>query len=143
MTTIHRNAIVPHNAQTMFDLVDDIEAYAGFLPWCEYSTVQSRNDDEVEATLGIKHGFISKSFTTKNRLQPHKMIQMKLVNGPFKHLDGFWRFESLSESSSKISLDLSFEFSTPMLSITLGPVFNHIGRTLLDAFCQRADDVYG
>ena len=134
---------MPHSAENMFNLVNNIALYPEFLPWCEYSRVHRLNEDEVRATLGIKHGMVRKSFTTNNRLHPHKMIQMKLFKGPFSHLDGYWRFESLGEAGSRISLDLEFELATPVLSFTLGPVFNRIAKTLVEAFCQRADAYYG
>ncbi|RMH22986.1 MAG: type II toxin-antitoxin system RatA family toxin [Gammaproteobacteria bacterium] len=143
MTTIHREAVVKYDAESMFRLVNDIEAYPAFLPWCEGARILRQDEDEVEATLDIQHGPLRKAFTTCNRLQPNKLIQMKLVKGPFRHLNGIWRFESLDHAGSRISLDLDFEFSTPLLSLTLGPVFNHIGKTLLEAFCQRATQVYG
>lgn len=143
MTTIHRNALVAYSASEMFALVDDIDAYSHFLPWCSSSKVLSRNADEVRASIELSKGGINKAFTTVNRLQPGKMIEMRLVEGPFKHLEGFWRFDSLREGACKVSLDMDFEFSSRMLGMVVGPVFTQVANTLVDAFCQRAEEVYG
>ena len=143
MTTVSRTALLPYSAAEVFVLVDDIDAYPEFLPWCKSAQVLSRTDDEVRATIELSRGGIHKSFTTCNRLQRHKMIEMRLVEGPFHHLEGFWRFDHLDEAASKVSLDLEFEFSSRLLSLTVGPVFNQIASTLVDSFCERAVEVYG
>lgn len=143
MTTVSRMALMPYSAGEMYDLVDNIEAYPSFLPWCKSATVLSRSDDEVRANLELSRSGINKSFTTCNRLQRNKIIEMRLVEGPFKHLEGFWRFDILGEQACKVSLDLEFEFSSRLLGLTVGPVFNQIASTLVDSFCQRAVEVYG
>jgi len=143
MTTIAKSALVSHSAAEMFALVDDVAAYAEFLPWCGGSEEISRSEDEVSATVVIAHSGLNKAFTTKNRLQKPKMIEMTLVNGPFKHLHGFWRFESLGDDACKVSLDLEYEFSNRLISMVVGPVFNQIANTLVDSFCQRAEVIYG
>jgi ribosome-associated toxin RatA of RatAB toxin-antitoxin module len=127
----------------MFELVDDVDTYAQFLPWCRSARVLSRNVDEVHATVEIAHGALRKSFTTLNRLQKGKMIEMRLVEGPFRRLEGYWRFDSLGERACKVTLDLEFEFSTRLIAMALGPVFNQITGTLVDAFVKRAEQVYG
>ncbi|HGX91808.1 MAG TPA: type II toxin-antitoxin system RatA family toxin [Candidatus Tenderia sp.] len=143
MSSISRNALVPYSAEEMFALVDDINAYQEFLPWCSNSEVLSREGDEVRGRLSLSKSGIEKSFTTCNRAQKNKMIEMRLEEGPFHHLEGFWRFNALAEDACKISLDLEFEFSNKLLGLTFGPVFNQIASTLVDAFCKRAADVYG
>jgi len=142
MPTINKSALVPYHASAMYDVVDDVEQYAQFLPWCGSSTVLSRNEDEVEARIEIAHRGINKTFTTRNRLQKNKIIEMSLVDGPFKRLHGFWQFKSLGDSGCKVSLNLEYEFSNKVLSIAIGPVFGQIANTLVDAFCKRADDLY-
>ena len=142
MPTICKSALVTHSAAEMFALVDDVSSYKEFLPWCGDSEELSRNDDEVKASVTISHSGLNKTFTTLNRLQKNKMIEIKLVNGPFKHLHGFWRFDSLSEDACKISLDLEYEFSNMLLGIAIGPVFNQIANSMVDSFCQRAEVVY-
>ena len=143
MTTISRNALVAYSATEMYQLVDDIPAYPQFLPWCKASEEISRDADEVTARLDLSHSGLQKSFTTKNRLQVDKMIEMRLVEGPFKHLQGFWRFEALGEKACKVSLDMEFEFSNRLVGMAMGPIFSQAANTLVDAFCKRAEDVHG
>jgi ribosome-associated toxin RatA of RatAB toxin-antitoxin module len=127
----------------MYALVDDIESYQAFLPWCSSSRVQSRTEEEVRGVLELTHSGMHKSFTTLNRLQKGKMIEIRLVEGPFRHLEGFWRFEPLAENACKVRLDMDFEFTNKLVALAFGPVFNHVTNTLVDAFCQRAVAVYG
>ncbi len=143
MTTISKSALVPYSAGQMYALVDDIESYAAFLPWCTASRVLSRDENEVRGVIGLARSGIQKSFTTCNRLQKNKMIEIRLIEGPFKHLEGFWRFQALTDESCKVMLDMDFEFSSRLVSMVFGPVFSQITNTLVDAFCQRAVDVYG
>ncbi|UCE89381.1 MAG: type II toxin-antitoxin system RatA family toxin [Pseudomonadota bacterium] len=143
MTVITRQALVPYEAEQMYRLVDNIEAYAEFLPWCSSATVLSRAAEQVEASIQIEHSGLKKSFTTRNTLEPGTAISMQLVEGPFKHLHGVWRFHALGAEGCKVSLKLEFEFSSKLLGMTFGKVFNHIAGNLVDAFIQRAGDVYG
>ena len=143
MTTINKHALVPYHASQMFALVDEVEKYSEFLPWCKSTTVLSRDEDEVRASIEIAHKGLHKSFTTCNRNQKNKMIEMRLLEGPFRHLEGFWRFDDLSDSGCKVSLDLDFEFSNMLLGFAVGPIFNQIANSLVDAFCSRAHQVYG
>lgn len=143
MAVVKRSALVPYQAEQMFRLVDDIEAYPEFLPWCKSATILQRNTDEVRASLELARGALRKSFTTVNRNQPGKMIEMRLLEGPFNHLQGFWHFHSLGQDGCKVTLDLEYEFASRLLKMTVGPVFDHIANTLVDAFCERARDLYG
>lgn len=144
MTLISRNALVPYSVEEMYQLVDDIESYAQFLPWCRSTEVISRDSNEVRATIEIARGALHKSFTTLNRMQRNKMIEMRLVKGPFKHLEGYWRFDALKDNTaSKISLDLEFEFESRLMAFAVGSVFNQIANSMVDAFCKRAVEVYG
>jgi ribosome-associated toxin RatA of RatAB toxin-antitoxin module len=127
----------------MFALVNDIESYPRFLPWCRTTRVLSRNPDEVRASIEMVKGGIHKWFSTCNRLQQDKMIEIRLLEGPFLRLEGFWRFEALRDDACKVSLDLEFEFSNAMLSLAIGPVFKQITASLVDAFGKRAVEVYG
>ncbi len=142
MTTIKKSALVSYSAAQMFELVDDVEAYSEFLPWCSKSTVLSRNDDEVRASLELSKGGLKKTFTTCNRIQKNKMIEIRLEEGPFHHLEGFWRFEALEGAACKVSYDMEFELSGKLLSLTMGPVFSQVAESLVDSFCQRAKDIY-
>ena len=144
MPLISRNALVPYDVAEMYQLVDDIEAYEKFLPWCRSTEVISRTDEEVQASIEIAKGALNKSFTTINRLQKNKMIEMRLVKGPFKHLHGYWRFDELKNSKAcKISLDLDFEFESKLIAFAVGPVFSQIANSMVESFSKRAIEVYG
>ncbi|ANB01139.1 type II toxin-antitoxin system RatA family toxin [Ectothiorhodospira sp. BSL-9] len=143
MPSISRQAIVPYTPQEMFDLVNDVKAYPGFLPGCRSSAVLSADEDEIKASIELAKGAVRKSFTTRNRLQRNKMIEMRLVDGPFRHLEGFWRFDALNENATRVSLDLEFEFSNRIMSTVIGPVFHQVANSLVDSFVKRARVVYG
>jgi ribosome-associated toxin RatA of RatAB toxin-antitoxin module len=141
---ISRNALVPYSVEEMYRLVDDIDSYPEFLPWCRSTQVLERNECEVRASIEIAKGALNKSFTTHNRVQKNKIIEMRLVKGPFKRLEGFWRFDALKDNNaSKISLDLDFEFESKIVAMAVGPIFNQIANTMVDAFTKRAVEVYG
>lgn len=142
-TTVQKSALVRYTPAEMFALVADIESYPRFLPWCSGARIKTQHDDDVEATIDISKAGVEKSFTTHNRHQVHKMIEMKLVDGPFRRLEGYWRFDPLGDAACKISLDLEFEYSSRMLQLVVGPIFSQIANTLVDAFHQRAREIYG
>jgi len=143
VATVKKSALVLYSAAEMYALVGDIEAYPQFLPWCRSTTILSRNEDEVRATIEMAKGGVHKSFTTCNRMQRHKMIDIRLLEGPFKRLEGYWRFEPLRADASKVSLDMEFEFANQLLRVAVEPVFKQIANSLVDAFCTRAVDLYG
>lgn len=143
MTVINRSAIVPHTPEEMYRLVNAIEEYPEFIPWCQATEVHSRDEDEIRATMHFEGGGFRKSFTTCNRLQENKMIEMRLINGPFKHLEGFWRFEAADPDSCVVRLDLEFELANKIMGFAFGSVFNQVANSLVDAFTKRADQVYG
>jgi len=126
----------------MYALVDDIDAYAEFLPWCSKSTVLKRESDSVDASLEIQYSKLHKTFTTRNLNTPNQVIEMTLLDGPFKHLHGKWLFTQLGNEGTKVELVLEFEFSNKLLDMTVGPVFSQIANSLVDAFTQRAREVY-
>ena len=127
----------------MYELVNHVEAYPEFLPWCKSSQVLSRDADEVRATLCVSKAGLEKSFTTCNRLQANKMIEIRLLDGPFKHLHGFWRFQTLDVGSSRVSLDLEFELTGSFMDNFFEPVFTQIANSFVQLFCKRAIAVYG
>ena len=144
MPLISRNALVPYSVEEMYRLVEDIESYPQFLPWCRSTEVLERKECEVRASIEIAKGALNKSFTTLNRMQQNKIIEMRLISGPFKQLEGFWRFDALKDASaSKISLDLEFEFESKLIAMAVGSIFNQIANTMVDAFTKRAVEVYG
>ena len=143
MTSIKRSALVPYTSFQMYSLVNDIENYPAFLPWCKSTTVHSRTNEEVKASVQIAKGALQHSFTTLNRLQPNKLIEMKLLEGPFQRLEGFWQFEELEEKGCQIVFDLEFQFSNKLLAMSIGPVLQKVAESFVEAFYQRAKDVYG
>jgi len=142
MRTISRSALVPVTAEQMFVLVDDIEAYPDFLPWCSRAEVHSRDDNKVEATLELHRGIIRKSFTTLNETVHGESISLALADGPFRYLQGGWMFRALGDAGSKVSFNLEFEFDNPMTNVVFAPLFEETCNSLVDAFTQRAIDVY-
>jgi len=143
MTSIVKSALVSHSARDMYELVSDVESYPDFLPWCGGARIIERSDDVVTASVTIAYKGVNKSFTTQNHLQPGKMIEMRLLDGPFKKLHGYWLFKELDDAASKITLDLEFEFSNKLVSMALGPVFESIANNFVDQFQKRAQAVYG
>jgi ribosome-associated toxin RatA of RatAB toxin-antitoxin module len=143
MNTLKRSAIVPYTARQMFELVNSIEDYPRFLPWCGKSTVISRTDSEVVAELEISWKGMSKGFSTRNVLGPYETIEMNLITGPMKHMYGKWQFIPINDSGCKVLLDLEFEFAGGFFDMLFQPVFQNIANSLVDAFCQRAVELYG
>jgi len=142
-TSIHKSALVAYTPAEMFALVTDVNSYAEFLPWCRSARVLWQEGDELKASIEMAKGSLHKSFTTHNRYQRDKMVEIRLVEGPFKRLEGYWRFDPLGDKACKISLDMEFEFANRMLSMMIGPMFSQIANTLVDAFQQRAVQIYG
>ncbi len=127
----------------MFDLVNDIEAYPRFLPWCRSARVLGRGDDWILARVEMAKGALHRSFTTRNVLEPHHRIRIQLEDGPFRKLEGDWHFAPTAQGGCRVELDLEFEFAGRMLSAVAGPVFSQIAATLVDSFHRRADELYG
>lgn len=127
----------------MYDLINDVNAYAAFLPWCSDSKILSQSEQEIQASLMISYHGIHKSFSTINTITKDKRIEMRLAEGPFKSLEGIWIFVPLGDDGTKIMLDLEFEFKNKLISMSFGSVFTSIADSLMDAFIQRAAKVYG
>ena len=143
MTEIQKTATVPYSASQMYALVNDIESYPEFLPWCADARINECYDDHLKASLTFKASKLEHSFTTENTMQPGRLINVRLVEGPFKHLTGSWRFEARDESHCFITLRMQFEFKNKILKMALGKTFNKIVNSLVDAFSQRARELYG
>lgn len=143
MTTVERSALVMHPAEAMFDIVNDVNAYPQFLPWCSGSEVQRQTDEEMVASVEVAKAGFHYRFTTRNELQRPLRITLSLVDGPFKKLAGVWEFKPLNEEACKVTLQLSFEFANKLAGLAMGKVFNQIATTMVDAFCQRAEVVCG
>ena len=142
MRKVHRSALVPYSADDMYALVEDVDAYPSFLPWCSDVEVHFRKGNVVEATLELHKGKLSKRFRTRNTMHPKKSMQLSLVGGPFRHLSGGWTFQPLGEVGSKVSLELEFEFESLALDLLVGAFFENACNSLVDAFTRRAAAVY-
>ncbi len=142
MASISKTLLVPYSCKQMFDLVDDVNTYMDFLPWCSSSEVLKIEGDEMIARLSIRKGKVDNSFTTRNRRVQNSCIEMKLVDGPFSHLNGAWTFEKLDELACTVSLNLEYEYSNGIVKKVFGVVFGHIMNSIVNAFVKRAGEVY-
>jgi ribosome-associated toxin RatA of RatAB toxin-antitoxin module len=143
MTEINRTVLVAYTPEQMFALVDAVEDYPKFLPWCGGVILHYRDDQLLRATIQINYHGIRQSWTTENPKRAPDEMLIHLVEGPFRALDGRWRFIRLADQGCKVELNLRYEFSSRMLEKLVGPVFGHIADTLVDAFARRAEQVYG
>lgn len=141
MFTVERSALVMHSAEDMFALVNDVEQYSSFLPWCGGSEELSRTEDEIVASITIAFKGINKTFTTKNQLIGNQQILLTLVDGPFSTLSGAWEFTSLTAHASKIALNLEFDFPSKITAKVVGPVFKMIADSMVESFSERADAI--
>ncbi|XKH59882.1 type II toxin-antitoxin system RatA family toxin [Halomonas sediminis] len=143
MPTVNRSALVRHTPKQMFELVNDFEHYPEFLPGCRRARLLERDETHLIGEMTLGRAGVEQTITTRNDLESPERIDMTLVKGPFKHLKGHWRFIPVGEGVCKISLDMEFEFSNRLLSMAFGKIFQQIAGQLVDAFHQRADELYG
>lgn len=143
MAHINRSALLPYSTQAMFELVNDIEAYPAYMDGCVGATILKRDSDVIEARLDLARGAIRYSFTTRNRLDAPKSIQMDLIDGPFTQFEGRWFFQTLGDNACKVILDLQFAMSSSLGSLAAKKLFDGVANNLVDALCQRAKVVYG
>jgi ribosome-associated toxin RatA of RatAB toxin-antitoxin module len=140
---VSRSALVPYTAREMFILVDDVEAYPQFLPWCNDAEIHNRTEKTVEATLELHKGSISNHFTTLNTRHEYERIELALIGGPFRHLQGGWRFTELGQDGCKVVLELDFEFESRFIDLMFGAYFEETCNSLVDAFTKRAQEIFG
>ncbi|MBX3663734.1 MAG: type II toxin-antitoxin system RatA family toxin [Burkholderiales bacterium] len=140
---VERSALVGYTAREMFALVEDIERYPEFLPWCSGTTVSLRTPEKTNASIQVNYRGVRQSFSTENLKQAPEKMTMKLVEGPFRILDGEWRFTPLTDSACRIDFSLHYEFSSRLLERIAGPVFGHIAGTMMEAFLKRAEQLHG
>lgn len=142
MKKISRSALLPYSAKKVYDLVNDVDRYAEFLPWCGGSEIKHATETEMQASVTIAKAGLQKTFTTLNKLQDGQRIDMSLIDGPFTDLVGVWEFKALDDDACKILFEVEFEVSNGVLNIAIGPIFEHIASTMVESFCQRAKQVY-
>jgi len=143
MRKVNRSALVPYSAREMFVLVDDVDAYPAFLPWCRSAEVHDRTETTVNATLELQKGGVSNKFTTRNERHEFEAIDISLLGGPFRHLQGGWTFSDLGDDGSKVTLKLDFEFESMFVEMMFGAFFEDTCNSLVDAFTRRATEVFG
>jgi len=146
MKSVHKFVLIWYSAEQMFDLVTDVDAYPQFLPWCDRSSVLARDATGMQAQVGISFGGIRQTFTTRNEHTPGRRVDVRLVEGPFSKLEGHWIFTPVGEAGQqacKVELVLDYAFRSAALAALVGPVFDRIAGSLVDAFVKRAEQVYG
>jgi ribosome-associated toxin RatA of RatAB toxin-antitoxin module len=143
MRRVDRSALVPYSPQQMFALVTDIESYPQFVPWVASAELVERTEAQVIGKLQMERAGIRETFTTRNTLLPPNEIILTLVDGPFRKLEGRWRFEDLQGRGTRVALTIEFEFANPMLSLLLSKTFEKSCGELVDSFVARAKNVYG
>lgn len=146
MKTVHKSILLWYSAAEMYALVTDIPSYPQFLPWCDQASVLDETEGGMTAKVGISIAGLSQSFTTRNIHETDRKVSLKLVDGPFSRLDGHWDFHPLgkgSERACKVDFTLRYDFDNAALAAMVGPVFDKIAGSLVDAFVKRAADVYG
>jgi ribosome-associated toxin RatA of RatAB toxin-antitoxin module len=141
MVTVERQALVPYSAARMYALVEDVESYPRFLPWCSGAAVEFRDALRTVATLHVEYRGVRQQFTTENRKRPGERIELGLVRGPFRSLRGEWRFAALAEDACRVELSLAYQLRSALLERLFGPAFDHIANTFVDAFVRQADAV--
>lgn len=140
---IERSALLPYSALQMYNLVNDVQRYPEFLPWCAATSLIESSDTALTASITVAKLGIKQSFTTQNQMIPGERIELALVDGPFSHMTGIWTFKALNEKACKISLDMNFDYKGALVKATLGPFFTQAANTMVDAFCKRAQQLYG
>lgn len=143
MAEVVKSVLVPYSAVEMFELVDRVEDYPLFLPWCGGTELLRRDERITEATIHLHYLQVKQHFTTENAKRPPEEMLIRLKSGPFRKLEGSWRFKVLAETACKIDFVLHYEFSSGLLEKVLGPVFGMVTNSLVDAFVHRAEKVYG
>lgn len=143
MAKVQKSVLAGYSASQMFELVDSVERYPEFLPWCGGTDLMQRDENFTVATIRIDYMQVKQSFTTENAKQaPHSMT-LRLKEGPFRSLEGSWHFIELNQTACKIEFHLSYEFSSKLIESVVGPVFSKIADNFVDAFIRRAEKIYG
>ncbi|MEO8739488.1 MAG: type II toxin-antitoxin system RatA family toxin [Casimicrobiaceae bacterium] len=143
MASVHKSVLVPYSAAQMFVLVERSDDYPRFLPWCAGAQAIERDGERVVVRIDIDFHGVRAHFTTANQNRPSEQIVMHLRDGPFRRLEGTWKFHQLAAQACKVEFDLEYEFSSAALARVVGPVFNYIADSFIDAFVRRAEVVYG
>lgn len=148
MKQVEKSALVWFSPAQMFDLVTDVARYPEFLPWCDRARVMEQDADGMTAEVGIAISKLSQSFVTRNTHVGQEKVLMKLIKGPFSTLEGEWTFQPVGGQSAeqsqacKVGLVLRYDFDSVALRVLVGPVFDKIANTMVEAFVKRAQSLY-
>ncbi len=146
MKSVHKSVLIWYSATEMYTLVTDIARYPEFLPWCSYTRVLSTTETGMTAEVGMAFNGVTQSFTTRNEHLPDREVRLHLVDGPFSRLEGDWLFTPVGDGlqrACRVDLKLDYGFSSSLLAVMVGPMFDRIAGSLVDAFVKRAEQVYG
>ncbi|MDD2545757.1 MAG: type II toxin-antitoxin system RatA family toxin [Burkholderiaceae bacterium] len=146
MKTVHKSVLIGYSPAEMFALVTGVEQYPRFLPWCDRAAVLEQDASGMTAEVGIALGRLHQTFVTRNTHEAGRRVQMHLVKGPFSRLDGDWHFHPVGDGSQRacrVELLLHYGFSSALLATLVGPIFDRIAGSMVDAFVKRAEQVYG
>jgi ribosome-associated toxin RatA of RatAB toxin-antitoxin module len=138
MREIKHSALIGRPQRAVFEIINDIEKYPEFLPWCTHAQVQSRSDREIVATVGVRKGPLHGEFTTRNELEPDRRITMRLVSGPFRMLEGEWLLIPIGDDGCRVELTMKFAFKNPLSAVLFEQKFAETMASLIDAFVARA-----
>jgi ribosome-associated toxin RatA of RatAB toxin-antitoxin module len=152
MKSLHKSVLIWYSPQQMFDVVTDVARYSEFLPWCDQSSVLERTEGGMKASIGMQLAGFKQAFTTQNvhaqKESGDRTVEMELLDGPFSKLAGTWSFEPIAGSEDlgtpacRVKLDLNYEIKSTLLQIAIGPAFDKIANSLVDAFIERAKQIY-
>ncbi|RYF81279.1 MAG: type II toxin-antitoxin system RatA family toxin [Comamonadaceae bacterium] len=148
MKSVLKSVLIWYSAEQMYALVTDVAKYPEFLPWCDRARVIEEDASGMTAEVGLAFGGVRQSFTTRNTHVPGREVHMKLVKGPFSQLDGVWKFTPVGEegaeaSACRVELSLQYGFDNFALQALVGPVFDKVAASLVEAFVKRSEQVYG
>ncbi|HET7757346.1 MAG TPA: type II toxin-antitoxin system RatA family toxin [Steroidobacteraceae bacterium] len=138
MREVKRSALVNRPPARLFALINDIESYPQFLPWCTHASVRSRTRAEIVATIGVRQGALHGEFTTRNSLEPDRSVRMQLVSGPFRTLEGRWLLTPVDAGGCRVDLEMRFAFRNALTGLMFEPLFAHTVGSLVEAFVARA-----
>lgn len=143
MAVVEKSVLIERTALQMFELVDRVEDYPNFLPWCGGTELLERTESKTAARIHINYHGLKAHFATENAKEVPNWMNIALREGPFRKMDGRWKFTPLGETACKIDFRLQYEFSSKILEKALGPVFHHIANTFVESFVKRAQQIYG
>tara|TARA_B100001778_G_scaffold296344_1_gene269132 strand:+ start:1335 stop:1772 length:438 start_codon:yes stop_codon:yes gene_type:complete len=138
MNYINKSEEINVNKEMIFDLINNVDNYETFLPWCSSSSIISRRDNLIVAEIEISKSFVNWKFKTENTFEKNKVINLQLIDGPFSHLEGFWKFEEINKFNTSVTLYLEYKFDNKLIEMSLKPVFSNIMSSILDSFISEA-----